>query len=104
MTVQITRLDQDANALRKLAGQTTDARVARRLLAIALVLEGHCRSEAAQSCGMDRQTLRDWVIRYNEQGVAGLSDHPHGAWRAAEIIGRGENAGRGLGAPRAGYC
>jgi transposase len=78
MTVQITRLDQDANALRKLAGQTTDARVARRLLAIALVLEGHCRSEAAQSCGMDRQTLRDWVIRYNEQGVAGLSDHPHG--------------------------
>jgi transposase len=78
MTVQITRLDQDADALRKLAGHNTDACVTRRLLALALVLEGHGRAEAAKSCGMDRQTLRDWVVRYNEHGVPGLSDHPHG--------------------------
>jgi transposase len=39
-------------------------------------LEGHGRADAAKSCGMDRQTLRDWVIRYNEHGIAGLSDLP----------------------------
>jgi transposase len=40
------------------------------------VLEGHGRADAAKSCGMDRQTLRDWVIRYNEHSIAGLSDLP----------------------------
>jgi transposase len=44
------------------------------MLALALVLEGKSRKEAAESCGMDRQTLRDWVIRYNEAGLAGLAD------------------------------
>ena len=42
------------------------------MLAIALVLEGMPRQQAAAQCGMDRQTLRDWVHRYNEGGVAGL--------------------------------
>jgi transposase len=42
------------------------------MLALALVLEGKSRSEAATSCGMDRQTLRDWVHRYNAQGLEGL--------------------------------
>ena len=32
------------------------------------------REATAQSAGMDRQTLRDWVIRYNEQGIEGLHD------------------------------
>ena len=32
------------------------------------------REEAAQAAGMDRQTLRDWVIRYNEHGLDGLAD------------------------------
>ena len=48
-----------------------DGRVSRRLLAIALVLEGTSRKVAAESCGMDRQTLRDWVRRYNAEGVEG---------------------------------
>ena len=47
---------------------------ARRCLALALVLEGHNRTEAAESAGMQRQTLRDWVHRYNADGVAGLVD------------------------------
>ena len=47
------------------------------MLALALVLEGKSRSEAARSCGMDRQTLRDWVHRYNAQGLSGLSGRPH---------------------------
>jgi transposase len=42
------------------------------LLAIALVLDGHSREDAARQAGMDRQTLRDWVLRYNEQGAEGL--------------------------------
>jgi len=44
----------------------------RRLLAIAMVLEGASRLDAARRTGMDRQTLRDWVHRYNEAAVEGL--------------------------------
>jgi transposase len=69
------RKDRTPTVLRKLAKAETDVRVARRLLAIANALSGMSRSEAARSAGMDRQTLRDWVIRYNEHGVAGLSDN-----------------------------
>ena len=47
------------------------------MLALALVLEGRNRTEAALVAGMDRQTLRDWVHRYNEHGLAGLSNQPH---------------------------
>jgi transposase len=48
--------------------------VVRRLLALALLLEGSTRHAAARATGMDRQTLRDWVHRYNEAGPAGLAD------------------------------
>jgi transposase len=51
-----------------------DARPARRALAIAAVLEGASREDAARSMGMDRQTLRDWVHRYNDNGLDGLSN------------------------------
>lgn len=44
------------------------------MLALALVLEGRSRTEAAETCGMDRQTLRDWVHRYNAEGLAGLAN------------------------------
>lgn len=74
--VKITRTDLSAVELRMAAAATRDARVARRLLALALVLEGSDRDAAARVCGMDRQTLRDWVHRYNEAGVEGLDDRP----------------------------
>lgn len=77
MTVRISRKDVSPEKLRRAAGRTSDAAAARRMLAIALVLEGCARRDAAQQCGMDRQTLRDWVHRFNEEGVAGLSDRPH---------------------------
>ncbi len=52
------------------------------MLALALVLDGRTRTEAAALRGMDRQTLRDWVHRYNELGLPGLSDRtPPGARR-----------------------
>ena len=68
------RKDRTPAVLRKLAKEESDVRVTRRLLAIANALSGMNRAEAAASAGMDRQTLRDWVIRYNEHGVAGLID------------------------------
>jgi hypothetical protein len=60
--------------LRASAAKTTDAKAARRMPAIALVMEGKDRRTAAESCGMDRQTLRDRVHRYNAVGLAGLSN------------------------------
>jgi transposase len=68
------RKDRTPVMLRKLAKAEEDARVARRLLAIANALDGMDRKAAAEAAGMDRQTLRDWVMRYNEHGLDGLLD------------------------------
>jgi putative transposase len=66
------RTDYAAGEVRRFAQRAKDAAQARRLLAIAAVLDGASREEAAKIGGMDRQTLRDWVIRFNEQGADGL--------------------------------
>ncbi len=70
--VSITRQDYTAAELRGAVKRTDDADAARRMLSLALVLEGKSRGEAAASCGMDRQILRDWVHRYNAEGLEGL--------------------------------
>src|SRR5262245_28198623 len=62
------RTDYAGTEVRLLAKRAKDAAQARRLLAIAAVLDGSSRTEAATNAGMDRQTLRDWVSRFNEQG------------------------------------
>ena len=77
MPVAITRDEHSPADLRREAACTHNADAARRMLALALVLEGKSRTEAARICGMDRQTLRDWVHRYNAEGLAGLADRPH---------------------------
>src|SRR3954447_9742860 len=74
MVVGITRRELGAGELRREAGRCRDARAARRMLALALVLEGGSREAAARAAGMDRQTLRDWVHRYTGEGLAGLHD------------------------------
>src|SRR3954469_5243484 len=74
MVVEVTRRELSAGELRREAGRCRDARAARRMLALALVLGGGSREGAARAAGMDRQTLRDWVHRYNEEGLAGLRD------------------------------
>ena len=76
MAVAITRQDVSVGDLRREAGRTRDAKAARRMLAIACVMEGQSREDAAETCGMDRQTLRDWVHRFNADGLAGLADLP----------------------------
>jgi transposase len=72
LALEITRKDHTAAELRSIAGRCNDAAQVRRLLALALVLDGRSRTEAAEQNGMDRQTLRDWVHRYNDAGIAGL--------------------------------
>jgi transposase len=74
MTVMVKRTDLSAAELRSLARGASDVAQARRLLAVASVLEGASRTQAAEAAGMTRQTLRDWVHRYNEEGADGLLD------------------------------
>ena len=70
------REDISAEELRRLARQESDGRVACRLLALANALDGMSRERAAAQAGMDRQTLRDWVIRFTAEGIEGLRDRP----------------------------
>src|SRR3712207_9273649 len=70
------RQDLPAAALRRLARHEPDRRAAMRLMAIAHALDGFSRAEAARLAGMERQALRDAVVRYNAEGPAGLPDRP----------------------------
>ena len=72
----VVRTDFTAVEVRRLARRAKDSDQVRRLLAIAAVLDGASRTEAAKVGGMDRQTLRDWVIRFNEQGPDGSDQRP----------------------------
>jgi transposase len=94
--ITITRTELTAGGLRAAAAACRDGGTVRRLLALALILDGHSRTEAAKRSGMERQTLRDWVHRYNLDGVVGLkSGHgpgPPPALTAAQI-GRAERLG-----------
>jgi transposase len=60
--------------LRFLARQTTDAKQARRLLALSLIYDGGSRSDTARHGGVGLQTIRDWVLRFNARGPEGLID------------------------------
>jgi transposase len=68
------RRDYSAADLRRLAKSSRDSKQSRRLLSLAAVLDGMSREDAARVGGMDRQTLRDWVHRFNEAGPDGLKD------------------------------
>src|SRR6266702_4439381 len=99
--VAITREDYTAAELRRAAARTDDANAARRMLALAQVMDGKTRGEAAACCGMDRQTLRDWVHRYNAEGLDGLCDRsapgarprlsPEQGREVAELVRQGPN-------------
>lgn len=66
------RTDFTAFDLRVLAKRSEDTGQVRRLLALAVVLEGMSREAAAAIGAMDRQTLRDWAHRFNDRGPDGL--------------------------------
>jgi transposase len=69
------RTDFSATELRRLAKRAKHVNQSRRLLSLAAVLDGKSRAEAATIGGMDRQTLRDWVHRFNAAGPEGLKDN-----------------------------
>ncbi len=73
VAIAVTRRDHSASDLRTLARNEAGV-VACRILAIAHLLDGASRAEAAALCGMDRQTLRDWVHRFNADGIGGLAN------------------------------
>ncbi len=72
------RDDLAAADLRRAARREQDGRAAARMYAIANALEGASRAEAARLAGMERQALRDAVLRYNAEGLSGLHDRPKG--------------------------
>ena len=72
--VSVTRMELTAQDLHIASSKTKDAKAARRMLSITLVLKEMDRKTAAESGGMDRQTLWDWVLRYNSEGFDGLTD------------------------------
>ncbi len=78
------RDDYDSIELRCLAKRSRDPRQVRRLLALAAAYDGMSRAEAAKVGGMDRQTLRDWAHRFNEEGPEGLK-HRSGAGRRRRL-------------------
>ncbi len=71
-SINITREDYTSNRLRQEVRRARTAEAGTRMLAIANVLEGKSRTESARLAGMTAQTLRDWVHRYNAQGLEGL--------------------------------
>lgn len=87
------RADFDAVAVRRAARVAKDPDQARRLLAIAAVYDGMSRSEAATVGGMDRQTLRDWVHRFNDQGAGGPGGPQVSRGRTAVEPGAADGAG-----------
>jgi transposase len=76
MPALVIRDDVGSEELRRQARREHDGRVSARLIALANALDGMDRASAARLAGMDRQTLRDWVHRYNAEGIAGLYDRP----------------------------
>ena len=68
------RDDFNARQLRDLAKICKDGRQTRRLLALAEIYDGGSRSDGARIGGVGLQIVRDWVLRFNEEGPAGLID------------------------------
>jgi transposase len=69
------REDYSAEELRVSARRSKNVNQSRRLLSLAAVQDGMDRGSAAKIGGMDRQTLRDWVHRFNASGPDGLIDN-----------------------------
>ena len=68
------RSDFDATCLRAIAKQSKNGPQARRLLALAAIYDGGSRTEAASIGSVTLQIVRDWVLRFNAHGPAGLID------------------------------
>ena len=68
------RTDYDGETVPRLTRASDDANQTRRLLALAIIYDGGKRSDAAALGGVRLQVIRDWVLRFNTSGSAGLID------------------------------
>lgn len=95
------RSDLTSTDLRRFARQSGDADQVRRLLAVAVILDGGSRSDAAKVAGVTLQIVRDWVLRFNEGGPGGLATRKAKDWSASWPRERAPTASsRGTGHPR----
>jgi hypothetical protein len=94
--IEITRSDRSARELRELAARIEDGDVVRRLLGMALLLDGWPRGEAASTVGMDRQTLCDWVASLQRWWCCRLGNR-RALWAATglERVANGRTEGIG---------
>ena len=97
MTVAITRLAMSAAELREYGSTDAGCESGASDAGDWLVLEGWSREAAAEACAMDRQTLRDWVHRYNELGPEGLFASAAPQRAAAPLVGRAAGQSGGMG-------
>ena len=95
------REDYSVEELRALARRSKTVNQSRRLLSLAAVRDGMDRGAAAKVGGMDRQTLRDWVHRFNALGPEGLIDKSQ-ASSVSGATGRGGADRRGWSGSREG--
>src|ERR1051326_178111 len=94
------REDYDAAELRRLARSSSDPGQVRRLLAVAAIYAGEARSAAAAVGGVGLQTVRDWVLRFNAEGPAGVATGKE--LGNQPILGERERGGARPGGQRAG--
>src|SRR5258707_12854450 len=87
--------DRSPAELRLLARRERAGRVAARLYAIANALDGMSRAEAARRAGMERQALRDAVLRYNGEDLAGPRGRAKGPTQRRRTQGREAGLGGG---------
>src|SRR5215211_7725732 len=99
-TAVTVRADFSTDELRRLAAASKHANQSRRLLSLAAVLDGMSRADAARIGGMDRQTLRDWVHRFNERAQGQLVERPP----AAPLGGTAGSSPRSLKPARSAPC
>lgn len=96
------RTDDTSADLRRLARRCGDADQVRRMLALAVVLDGGSRSGAARVAGVTLQIVRHWVLRFNEDGPQGLATRR--APGKASILDEEQRDGRGWADPSRPWC
>lgn len=64
------------NDLAKIAKREPNPRVRQRLLAIRLVVMANTVPQAAKAVGLKERQTRNWIHRFNAEGVNGLRDRP----------------------------
>lgn len=68
---------EEERVIAKLArSQTASARLVQRAKIVQLGSQGQTVPQIAHELGFDENTVRKWVKRFNDQGLAGLEDAP----------------------------